>query len=68
MVARTTRNPGATSIIATRHFERFAKYSVWPVKAMPASLMIDFCTGAVTTASNSPSRQPSFARASVATT
>ena len=35
-----------------------ARYSVWPVKAMPASLITLFCTGAVTMASNSPARQP----------
>jgi hypothetical protein len=31
---------------------------VWPVKAMPASLIVLFCTGAVTIASNSARTQP----------
>ena len=43
---------------------RCARYSVWPVKAMPASLMMLFCTGAVTIASNSPLLQPAIARSS----
>ena len=38
---------------------RSARYSVWPEKRMPASLMTLFCTGAVTIAANSPAMQPS---------
>ena len=45
-----------------------ARYSVWPVKAMPASLITLLCTGAVTMASNSPPRAPSTARSSSAST
>ena len=34
-----------------------ARYSVWPEKATPASLMVLFCSGAVTMASNQPRRR-----------
>ena len=45
-----------------------AKYSVWPENATPASLMVLFCSGAVTTASNQPACTPSMAASSVAST
>src|SRR6266850_6090971 len=48
--------------------ERSARYSVWPVKAMPASLSTLFCTGAVTMAAYSPSMQPRIARSRTAST
>src|SRR5471032_2433510 len=45
-----------------------AKYSVWPENGTPASLMVLFCSGAVTTALNQPARTPSMAASSVAST
>ena len=69
VVASATRRPPPTSIITTCGvFARAARYSVWPVKGTPASLMTLFCTGAVTMASNSPDRQPSMARSSTRST
>ena len=41
---------------------------MWPLKAIPASLMLDFCTGAVTIAAYSPERQPDTAASSVEST
>ncbi|MCY1214399.1 hypothetical protein D9M72_262120 [compost metagenome] len=39
---------GPASIITTRATRALsARYSVWPVKGTPASLMVLFCTGAV---------------------
>ena len=52
VVASATRRPPPTSIITTRSVPLCsARYSVWPVKAKPESLMMPLCTGAVTTAS-----------------
>jgi len=51
VVASATRNSGLASIITTSACVRSAKNSVWPRKAMPASLIEDFCSGAVTSAS-----------------
>ncbi len=63
VVARATRKPPPTSIITTWSVPDFsARYSVWPLKAMPASLITLFCTGAVTIAANSPEAQPCMAR------
>lgn len=45
-----------------------ARNSVWPEKAKPAALMMPLCTGPVTSAANSPRKQPSVARRSVAST
>src|SRR6266850_1236040 len=68
VVASATRKPPPTSIITTRAApERSARYSVWPVKAMPASLSTLFCTGAVTMAAYSPSMQPRIARSMTTT-
>ena len=68
-VASATRNPPPTSIITTCGAPvRCARNSVCPVKAMPASLMTLFCSGAVTRASNVPARQPSAAASSVRST
>ena len=65
VVASATRRPPPTSIITgSAAPQRAARYSVWPVKGTPASLMTPLCTGAVTIASNSPARQPSTARSS----
>ena len=47
---------------------RSARNSVWPLKAMPASLITPLCTGPVAMASNAPSRQPSAASSSVRST
>ena len=50
------------SIMTTRSvWVLSAKYSVWPVKGMLASLMMLFWTGAVVTASKVPSKAPSMA-------
>ena len=69
VVASATRKPPPTSIITTRAVPvRSARYSVCPVNATPASLMMPLCTGAVTIAANSPERQPSRARSSKAST
>ncbi len=58
VVASATRRPPPTSIITTCSARaRSARYSVWPVNAMPASFITLFCTGAVTIAPNSPARQ-----------
>ena len=63
VVASATRMPPPASSITTCGVPvRSARYSVWPVKAIPASLMTLFWTGAVTIAWNSPLRQPSRAR------
>ena len=57
VVASATRRPPPTSsITGSAAPVRAARYSVWPVKGMPASLITHFCTGAVTIASNSPAR------------
>ncbi len=49
---RKGRSPVPASIITTRGVAvRSARYSVWPVKGTPASLMVLFCSGAVTIAS-----------------
>ncbi len=45
-----------------------ARYSVWPEKATPASLMVLFWSGAVTMPSNQPASAPSIARSRVAST
>ena len=51
VVASATRRPPPASIITTRCVPLWsARYSVWPVKAKPASLMMPLCTGAVTMA------------------
>ena len=51
VVASATRKPAPASIITTRGVPVCsARYSVWPVKAIPASLMTPLCTGAVTMA------------------
>ncbi len=51
VVASATRRPPPTSIITTVGVPLWsARYSVWPVKAKPASLMTPLCTGAVTMA------------------
>ena len=43
---------GPASIMTTRGvWLRSARYSVWPVNGTPASLIVLFCTGAVTIAS-----------------
>ena len=69
VVASATRRPPPTSIITTCGARACsARYSVWPVNAMPASLITLFCTGAVTMASNSPARQPAIARSRSAST
>ena len=69
VVASATRRPPPASIITGRAApQRAARYSVWPVNGMPASLMTPLCTGAVTIASNSPARQPSTARSSRSST
>ncbi len=69
VVASATRSPPPTSSITTSGVPvRSARYSVWPVKAMPASFNTLFCTGAVTIASNSPRMQPSMARSSIPST
>src|SRR3569832_229245 len=69
VVASATRRPPPASIMTTRCVPlRSARYSVWPVKAKPASLMMPLCTGAVTTAGNDPSRQPARAASSRAST
>src|SRR5450830_2126380 len=77
VVASATRNcatpvtaAGApASIITTCGVPvRSAKYSVWPENGTPASLMVLFCRGAVTTAANQPARVPSMAASSVAST
>ena len=58
-----------TSIITTRGVcVRCAKYSVCPVKGMPASMKTLFCTGAVTSAANIPVAHASDALASEART
>ena len=59
VVASATRMPPPTSIITGSGAPVCrARYSVCPVNAMPASLMTDFCTGAVTIASKAPAAQP----------
>src|SRR5258706_2059939 len=69
VVASATRRPPPTSNITTSGVRVFsARYSVWPVKGMPASFSTLFCTGAVTIASNSPRTQPSSAVSSNAST
>ena len=73
VVASATRSTCAgvppTSIMTARVARvRSARNSVWPVNAIPASLMMLFCTGAVTIAANSPDRQPPTAASSVAST
>ncbi len=74
VVASATRSGGVlrqrpASIITTCGVPVFsARYSVWPENATPASLMVLFCSGAVTMASNQPRCAPSMARSSVAST
>ena len=69
VVASATRSPPPTSsITGSRTPVRLARYSVCPVNGMPASLMIDFCTGAVTIAWNAPAAQPPIAASSVSST
>src|SRR5471030_1233088 len=64
-----TRRGCPASIITTCVLPvRSAKYSVWPEKATPASLMVLFCSGAVTTASKWPACTPAMAASSVAST
>ena len=59
VVASATRKLPATSSMTGRGaWHSAARYSVWPLKAMPASLITLFCTGAVHSAANSPARQP----------
>ena len=68
-MASATRSSPLVSIITARVlWVRCAKYSVWPVKSMPASLMTRLFTGAVTMALNSPASAPSMARSSSAST
>ena len=61
VVASATRRVGSpcpgspASIITTCGVPVFsARYSVWPEKATPASLIVLFCKGAVTMAPNQP--------------
>src|SRR5438309_1934033 len=69
VVARATRRPPPTSIITTCSAPAaWARYSVWPMNAMPASLITLFCTGAVTIAAYSPARHPRIARSRTAST
>ncbi len=69
VVARATRNVPPTRSITTRAVPvRAARYSVWPVNAIPASLIVLFCTGAVTIAANSRATHPSSARSMSAST
>jgi hypothetical protein len=64
-----TRRPPPASIITTRGVEvSAARYSVWPVKGMPASLIAPLCTGAVTIAAKLASMQPATARSIRAST
>ena len=49
------RSVSPASIITTKGVSVFcARYSVWPVNGIPASLMTPLCTGAVAMAANSP--------------
>lgn len=68
VVASATRSglwPVPASIITTRGVRvRSARYSVWPVNGTPASLMVLFCSGAVTIASYRPASAPSIAASS----
>ena len=69
VVASATRSGARrrvpASIITTRGVcVRSARYSVWPVNGTPASLMVLFCSGAVTIASNVPASAPSIAPSS----
>ena len=71
VVTRATRSgwrsPPPTSIITTRGTPaRRAKNSVWPENGIPAPSSALFCTGAVTSASNSPAAQASAAALSIA--
>ena len=51
VVASATRRPPPASIITTRGVPLWsARYSVWPVKVKPASLITPLWTGAVTMA------------------
>ena len=68
VASATRRSPATSSITGSGVAVRSARYSVWPVNGMPASLMMLFCTGAVTIAANSPLRQPSTARSMSAST
>jgi hypothetical protein len=69
VVASATRSPAPASIITTRGVPVCsARYSVWPLKGMPASLMTPLCTGAVTIAANSPATQPASAASSRSST
>ena len=72
VVASATRSgvaPVPASIITTRGVPvRSARYSVWPVNGTPASLIVLFCSGAVTIASYSPATAPSIAASSSAST
>ena len=75
VVASATRRVGSpwpgspASIITTCAVPVFsARYSVWPEKATPASLIVLFCKGAVTMAPNQPAATPSTAASRVAST
>ena len=69
VVTSATRSVPVSSIITGNAARvRCARYSVCPVKAKPASIMVLFCTGAVTMAANSPFMQPSQARSSISIT
>ena len=69
VVASATRRVPATSIITGRDVpQRSARYSVCPENATPDAAMVLFWTGAVTIASQRPSRSPASAASSSAST
>ena len=62
VVASATLSPGVQSIMTARGPpSRSASSSVWPVNAIPASLMMPLCTGAVTSPATAPSRHAATA-------
>ena len=61
----STSRPSASIITTWSTPANSARYSVCPVKAMPASLMVPLCTGAVTMAANVPFFKPNKAMSKV---
>ena len=69
MEGRVFAVAGATNIMTTCcESVSCARYSVWPINGIPASLITPLCTGPVTNAAKSPFIHPIVARRSVSRT